>query len=191
MDISGEDNFIEKDVKKRLIIAGIKELEENGLNGFSYRRVANACGISCATPYRHFKDLSQFILEIINYINSKWDILYNDLKEIFETDQKRFIIELITSTVRFFYANPNYRAVMFSELADKDETRNKQKKHVGDTISKVIYEFCEKENANNIDAVIFKTCSLLYGAIYLTCGLNDQDTEKAISNLKDALLSII
>ena len=60
-----------KSTKKALIKAGIHELQENGFSGFSMRRVASACGVSCAAPYRHFKDKDEFILEIFKYISRK------------------------------------------------------------------------------------------------------------------------
>ena len=51
------------DTKSALIRAGLKELRENGYNNFSIRRVAADCGISCAAPYRHFKNKGEFVLE--------------------------------------------------------------------------------------------------------------------------------
>ena len=42
--------------RERLILAGIKVIEENGVSGFSIRRTAAECGVSCAAPYKHFKD---------------------------------------------------------------------------------------------------------------------------------------
>ncbi|MBO5879898.1 MAG: helix-turn-helix transcriptional regulator, partial [Clostridia bacterium] len=50
-----EDRFVEENVKHRLILAGIRELEEYGITDFSLRRVAVSAQVSCAAPYRHFK----------------------------------------------------------------------------------------------------------------------------------------
>ena len=51
-------------VRDRLIEAGIREIEANGLQNFSLRHVAQLCGVSCAAPYRHFKDKEEYINEI-------------------------------------------------------------------------------------------------------------------------------
>ncbi|MBQ9131598.1 MAG: helix-turn-helix transcriptional regulator, partial [Clostridia bacterium] len=59
-----EEGYTSHAVRERLIIAGIRELEAHGLNDFSLRRVAVACEVSCAAPYRHFKDKEELILEI-------------------------------------------------------------------------------------------------------------------------------
>ena len=55
-----EADFIEGSVRTRLIVAGINELEERGVKDFSLRRVALAAEVSCAAPYRHFKDKDDF-----------------------------------------------------------------------------------------------------------------------------------
>ena len=42
--------------RDRLIQAGLEELNQYGVQHFSTRRVAKVCGVSCAAPYKHFKD---------------------------------------------------------------------------------------------------------------------------------------
>ena len=58
-----------KSTRETLILAGLEELNEYGVQHFSTRRVAKACGVSCAAPYKHFKDSHEFIAEILGYIN--------------------------------------------------------------------------------------------------------------------------
>ena len=48
-------------VREQLIIAGIAELENHGIADFSLRRVASVCNISCAAPYKHFKNKEMLI----------------------------------------------------------------------------------------------------------------------------------
>ena len=43
-------------LREELIRAGIDEINIHGANGFSIRRIATACGVSSAAPYKHFKD---------------------------------------------------------------------------------------------------------------------------------------
>ena len=59
-------------VRDRLIDAGIRELEAYGAQGFSLRRVAQVCGVSCAAPYKHFKDKQALIEAIADTLNSRW-----------------------------------------------------------------------------------------------------------------------
>ena len=51
-------------LREELILAGIEEIEAHGVRGFSLRRVAKKCGVSCAAPYKHFADLNDFLLAI-------------------------------------------------------------------------------------------------------------------------------
>lgn len=58
--------------RERLIQAGIQELEQNGPASFSLRRVAQSCGVSCAAPYKHFKDKQALLLAIAGEYNALW-----------------------------------------------------------------------------------------------------------------------
>ena len=55
----------QKNMRERLLLAGIDEINTQGVTGFSIRRVAENCGVSCAAPYKHFKDKRDFIASII------------------------------------------------------------------------------------------------------------------------------
>lgn len=58
--------------RERLIQAGIQELEKNGPNRFSLRRVAQSCGVSCAAPYKHFKDKRALLQAIVGEYDALW-----------------------------------------------------------------------------------------------------------------------
>ncbi len=114
LEIYMEADFIEGSVRTRLIVAGINELEERGVKDFSLRRVALAAEVSCAAPYRHFKDKDDFINEIIKYISSKWELLCREIESVFANDLRSKIIELAVSNLRFWIANSNYRSVLMT-----------------------------------------------------------------------------
>ena len=68
-----QQNDVVTGTRERLILAGVEELNAYGVQHFSTRRVAKACGVSCAAPYKHFKDTHAFIAEILGYINRQYD----------------------------------------------------------------------------------------------------------------------
>jgi AcrR family transcriptional regulator len=107
-----EDEYFSDTVRDRLIVAGADEISQYGLHNFSLRRVASACNISCAAPYKHFKNKEEFILEIIRYINRQWQLLYEQILSLFENDPLRQLTEVCIAYVRFWVANPNYRSVL-------------------------------------------------------------------------------
>ena len=58
-------------LKEKLLSAGIDEIAAHGVRDFSLRRVAAACGASCAAPYKHFKNKEEFLRATIEYIDEK------------------------------------------------------------------------------------------------------------------------
>lgn len=109
-----EQEFIENSVRTRLILAGMSEIEKHGVNDFSLRRAALAAQVSCAAPYRHFKDKEEFISEIIKYICARWELLCHEIVTVFSRDPRRKVIELAVANLRFWIANPNFRSVLMT-----------------------------------------------------------------------------
>ncbi len=99
-------------LRERLIRAGIEEIGAHGIADFSLRRVAAACQVSCAAPYRHFKDKESFIRETVAYINSQWGLLRDNILRLYADDPARRICELCIVYIRFLLANDNYRTVL-------------------------------------------------------------------------------
>ena len=110
-------------LKERLICAGIEEIAAHGIADFSLRRVAAACQVSCAAPYRHFADRDEFIRETVGYINRQWGLLQDNISRLYEKDSHRRLIELCVAYIRFLVANDNYRNVLVAsgEHWDEDE----------------------------------------------------------------------
>ena len=107
-----EEGYYSDTVKDKLIIAGADEISRYGMTNFSLRRVAAACNVSCAAPYKHFKNKEDFILGIIRYINRQWELLCEQIQTVFESDPLRQLTEVCIAYVRFWVANPNYRSLL-------------------------------------------------------------------------------
>ena len=157
-----EADFIEESVRTRLIVAGINELWERGVKDFSLRRVAMASEVSCAAPYRHFKDKEEFISEIIKYVSSKWELLCREIESAFSNDLRRLIIELATSNIRFWMANPNYRSVFITV----SPTGANALSMFDSSLMDAILEWC-KENAEDFELKKYTVRALIYGTLML------------------------
>lgn len=94
-------------LKEKLLTAGIEEMVAHGYADFSLRRVAAACGASCAAPYKHFKNKEDFINAIIAYVEEKWQHLSAQISSSYTSPAER-IAELCLASVRFRVANPLY-----------------------------------------------------------------------------------
>ena len=113
-----EDIYIEESVKKRLILAGLKELEAHGAVDFSLRRVAVSAEVSCAAPYRHFKSREALIEAIISYIKEQWLLMCHTIESAVPALDAR-VRALCVAYMRFWIGNPNFRSVLFlSDHAD-------------------------------------------------------------------------
>lgn len=99
-------------VREQLIAAGIEELEAHGIADFSLRRVAAACNISCAAPYKHFKSREDFINAIFAYIKNHLDLLLDQVARVYEGDPRARLIESCMAYIRFCTANPHFRSVL-------------------------------------------------------------------------------
>lgn len=157
-----EADFIEDSVRTRLIIAGINELEARGIKDFSLRRAALAAEVSCAAPYRHFKDKDEFISETIKFISSKWELLCREIESVFENDLRRKIIELAVSNLRFWIANPNYRSVLMNVSPSGTDVLSM----FDLSLMTALEEWC-KLNSVDFDSKKYTVRALVYGTFML------------------------
>ena len=129
---------MEETLRNRLIVTGAKEIAENGIAGFSLRKIASECGISCAAPYKHFKNKDELILEIIRYIHTQWELLRDQILSIFEGDERRCLLEVCIAYIRFWITNPSYRKVL---SAYNKETHTEEHSFVD--IDALVLSYCQ------------------------------------------------
>ncbi len=147
------------DVREALILAGIEELEAHGTAGFSLRRVANVCGVSCAAPYKHFKDKDAFFDAIAAYIDEKWRLLEEHISAVIEDSEER-LLELSLASVRFSLGNPHFRAVRMLKREGKHRT------HLGGAAEALFRELAAKKgvSAERQARALFALRALVSGA---------------------------
>ena len=163
-----EQDIFENNLKERLILAGLKELEEHGIKNFSLRRVANTAEVSCAAPYRHFKNKDQLILAILEYIRDDWFLLCRQIEGIFNSNLKDLIKEMATLCVKFWVANGNFLSVLFLIQSSTDPLQKKVLCDFDIPIQNAIKNYLVNSNLNyDINEVEFEICSIIYGNIML------------------------
>ncbi len=176
-------------VKQKLIIAGIEEIEEHGIPDFSLRRVASRCNVSCAAPYKHFKSKEDFINEIVLYIHNKWLLLQNQVADIFKDDIKKQLVEICVAYVKFWIANPNYRAVLTLKSDSFGDERIRTMSKISDTIYELVHKCCEKSGFSKKEEHIkkFKIRSFLYGATLMIDSGEIENTPETIEILRNCI----
>ena len=179
-----EDSFMIDNVRSRLVLAGLAELEKHGATDFSLRRVAKEAGVSCAAPYRHFKDKDELIRSVIDYVLEGWTLLAGQLNELFRDDKRALLVELTVSGLRFWIANGNFRTVIMASSMLREGDRGALSCFDACILS-AIESYEEEYHKGNL---AFKILSMLYGAIILVDG-GLESADRAADDLREAILS--
>ena len=153
-------------VKERLLLAGIDELGRSGIQNFSIRRVAAACGVSCAAPYNHFSDKNDFILAIIAYINGQWVEIQAGIAEKYAGDTRRQLIETSVAYVRFLCKNPYFRSILMQRDDSLAPEQLRAKSQMSPGTKALVDKYCEETKMPPETRVrkTFVVRSLIYGA---------------------------
>ena len=103
-----------KDLKNELIEKGIELVNENGLNQLSLRKVAQACNVSHAAPYSHFKNKEELFAAMQLFITEQFS---NKLEEVIVLykGKPNFLLEFGKAYIRFFIEKPQYFTFLFQQ----------------------------------------------------------------------------
>jgi AcrR family transcriptional regulator len=168
-----------------LLFSGLKELETHGVSDFSLRRVAQDAGVSCAAPYRHFKDKDQLISEIIKFVVDGWVLLSGQISEIFSSDPKALLTELAVSGLRFWIANGSFRTVLTLDSEEGWEERRRELDGFDAVLLGVLDEYCSamKYDDARKERIKYLILALIYGTVTLI-GTGKGDIERSIAYMK-------
>lgn len=180
-------------ISERLIVAGIKEIEEHGLNDFSLRRVASACEVSCAAPYRHYKNKDELVLEIIAYINSRWDMMREAVEKAFEGDTEKQLTEVCAAIVRFLIANPNYISVMMSSGSGMTDMQQLERKKLWSGAFALVNKCAQEKGLGDAERerICFLVETLVYGTVFALEDCDADECDKKIVFMRKDLERII
>lgn len=188
-----EEGYTAGAVRERLIIAGIRELEAHGLNDFSLRRVAVASEVSCAAPYRHFRDKEELILEIIRYINRQWTLLQEQIILAFPSDSTRALTELGIAHIRFWIANPNFRSVLLLDTPEQEDPRLAERRKISEGISSLIRTYCRErgDSAEKEAEKVYAFQALIYGTVLMLGNQELSNDGETIAMIRTRLGAIL
>ena len=188
-----KSNNNESAVKERLILCGLSELEERGAQEFSLRRVAAAAEVSCAAPYRHFKDKDELILAIVEYVKDGWFLLASQIRDVHSENPAECVAELCSAMLRFFIGNGSFRTVFIQILTDKKGTNKVALAEFELPIRKAIDEYYDNRGQSSNDAKddsVYTILSMLYGAL-LIAGYGRIEQSEQLCRLKESVLSTL
>jgi len=184
------ERFMDEDVKTRLILSGIEQIETSGIKDFSLRRAAESAGVSCAAPYRYFKSKEDYIANIYSYLAEKWQLLLSEIERAYNYDKREFFIEALCANIRFWLANKNLRSALM--FVDDDKGSIKLSDFDKDLFEKISeYLSKSKKHNSNINVCIVSIRASLYGFITLIGAGELSLEEDDLKNIKNSFMSFL
>ena len=185
-----EEAFISEDVRKRLVLAGLRELSDFGMRDFSLRRVAIAAGVSCAAPYRHFKDKDELISSIIEYVKDGWELLSGEIMNTHGRGSPESIVEISVMLVRFWLGNKSIMSMLLLSGDDgSGEVWRDKLKSFCDPLISCIGSFSILKGLSDESRAIFEMTllTLIYGSLtVIASGVYAAD--EVVSNLRNKII---
>ena len=174
------------DLRSDLIMAGIDEINTYGANDFSFRRVAAACNVSTAAPYRHFKDKKEFISAIIEFVNRQWAVEQDRVLSQCDNDPKTRMVEVATAYVKFLMEKPFYRQILMMKNADFDNLYHRKPGEINSVTQQIMASVRDAYNLSDEvwERKALTVRSLLFGSVFLfDCG-EFAYNEQALENIR-------
>ncbi len=175
--------------RERLILAGMDEITSYGLQGFSLRRVASACGVSCAAPYKHFADKQELFSQMVAYVNEKWRVRMQD-KLRPEGRVEDQLADLAVDYVRFLCENPNFRSILMIKETGLDSPMAAQAAGLSVPVKRLFIMLGRKHRLSREELRdrIFIVRSLIYGAT-ITVGAEPGSAQRRLAKLRVSLVN--
>ena len=155
-----------RNIREQLILAGIREINLYGLQNFSVRRIAAACGVSCAAPYKHFKDRHSFLAAMVEYINAQWGERQLEILQQYPSDTRQQLLQLSLAYIRFLVENPHFRSIIMLKDEDFEAAYRNIRGRITSLSSSIIARYCAEvgmsEPVRRRKTYVVR--SLIYGA---------------------------
>ena len=174
------------DLRAELILAGIDEINTHGANDFSVRRVASACNVSTAAPYKHFKDKKEFISAIIDFVNEQWAVVQDQVLASCIDDPRAQLVEISVAYVKFLMEKPYYRQILMLKNAEFDNLYHRKRGEINSRTQqlmntiKITYGLSDERW--KCKALLVR--SLLFGSVFLFDSGEFAYNEQALQNLR-------
>lgn len=107
-----KQTYHHKNLKNTLIEKGIELVNNEGVDSFSLRKVAAACGVSHAAPYSHFQNKEELLAAMQEYITEQFCDILNNQITIYK-DSSDLLEQLGIAYVSFFIDNPTYFSFLY------------------------------------------------------------------------------
>ena len=173
-------------LREALILAGIRELNDKGTQNFSLRSVAMACNVSCAAPYRHFKDKKEFMAAIIDYVNEIWAARQEEILASCGGTLRGQILEIVMGYICFLMDNPQYRAILMLKDQDFDNLYHKKRTQFGSLTQTLNAQLREASGYTPEvwERKLMMVRSMIFGMVFLYDAGEFEYNEKTLAHIR-------
>lgn len=178
-----------RSVRARLIETGLLELNRHGIQDFSVRRVAMACGLSCAAPYKHFEDKTRFIAGIIEHVIHEWEACIPKVIAKYPGDLRRQIIEISIRYVRFLVEDSHFRSIIMLKNPDLDQRYQPLRLRLTNSSRRLVLAYCKQHKISReiMDFKLYVVRSFIYGAALMFDNSELAYTEENLDYVRRAI----
>lgn len=176
--------------KTALLKSGIEEIGKYGIRGFSLRRVAARCGVSCAAPYKHFESKELFLSEIFREITAAWHKQQEEVIAEGLSPSER-LCTLVKDYISFMADNPGFANLIVMNDPTLGDAMLKMKRELTECVRDTLKEICNVQGLSEevYYTRLFALRSNIYGAIVmLTADGEDSYTKSEVVRLMDEVL---
>lgn len=178
-----------KNMRQLLIEAGIEEINRCGVSDFSIRRVATACSVSCAAPYKHFKDKREFIAAIIEYVNSQWQERQEEILAACGGGLREQIVEVVVGYLRFLMEKPWFRSILMLKDAEFDNIYHKARGQMSSRSQQLQEEFFRQSGwePEKVRRKLHVVRAIMFGTVFLIDSGELEFSEEVLESVRSAV----
>lgn len=175
-----------KNMREQLIQAGIDEINCHGVTEFSIRRVATACHVSCAAPYKHFKDKRDFIAAVIDHVNRQWHEREQEVLETCSGNLQEMLVEVSVAYVRFLMDKPHLRSILMLKTDQFDNLYHRTDGQQQSPMQQLQAQYVSQIDLDEatLRRKITLIRSLIYGTVFLLHYREIPYNEETLNNLR-------
>jgi AcrR family transcriptional regulator len=150
-DVAKKKLYHHPDLKQALLDEAVKLIEQEGLRGFSLRKLALRSGVSHAAPYRHFQNKDEILVTLMLEGHRRLRAALLEARARCKGTVVEKYLALGHAYLEFARENPEYLRVMFSQEAmaaalarqDRDEAHQEEYDSFG--VLESMIRDCQKE----------------------------------------------
>jgi AcrR family transcriptional regulator len=155
--------------REKLIIAAINVIEKDGMDGFTMRRVAAVCGVSCAAPYKHFASKEELFSAVLDYVDKRWEEEQSRAAGKYEGDLQKQLTAVSIAYIRFITDNPHFRAVNFMRDERASDAQRLNRAQMNSFSRELVSKWCMKAGYTHEQSVrkTYMVRAMIFGAIMM------------------------